>query len=57
MGFMGGQPATAYVERGFEVCTSWVDPQLDEAVRERGIVSSDADPEVVARVGVCVRRL
>lgn len=57
MGFMGGQPATAYVERGFEVGASWVDHQLDEAIREKGIVSSDADPEVVARVGICVRRL
>ena len=57
MGFMGGQPATAYTARGFEVVSSWVDQQLSTAVVERKIVPADSDPEVVARVGVCVKPL
>ena len=57
MGFMGGQPATAYTARGFEVVSSWVDQQLSTAVVERRIVSADSDPDVVARVGVCVKAL
>ena len=34
MGFMGGLPAEAYAERGFEVVASWVDVQLRTVVRE-----------------------
>lgn len=56
MGFMGGQPAAAYVERGFEVLDDWVDEQLGKAVVERGVVAADADWEIVARVGTCAIR-
>ncbi len=56
MGFMGGQPASAYEERGFEIFSSWVDEQLDETVRERKLVENDAAADAVARVGLCIRR-
>ncbi|HEV2365637.1 MAG TPA: GNAT family N-acetyltransferase [Caulobacteraceae bacterium] len=57
MKFMGGQSASAYEGRGFEVVSSWVDPQLQAALRERGVVAGDADPALVAGVGMCVKRL
>ena len=55
MGFMGGQPATAYEARGFTVCNSWIDQQLAETVVERNVVAPDAELDAVARVGLCVR--
>ncbi len=57
MGFMGGQPAAAYVERGFAVLADWIDEQLLTTVVEREIVPAGADPDKVARVGTCVIRL
>ena len=54
MGFMGGQPAAAYVECGFAVLDDWIDEQLLTTVVERGIVPAGADPDRVARVGTCV---
>lgn len=56
MGFMGGQPASVYAERGFERVSSWVDRQLFEAVLERDLVSRESESEAVAQVGMCVRR-
>jgi GNAT superfamily N-acetyltransferase len=56
MAFMGGQPAEFYTARGFEVVADWIDPQLPDALRERGLVAEDADPNVIARVGMCVMR-
>jgi GNAT superfamily N-acetyltransferase len=56
MGYMGGQPADFYTNRGFELVSSWVDSELYDAVRERGLVRADADRESVARVGMCVKR-
>lgn len=55
MGFMGGQPAATYEQRGFEVLESWIDSQLADAVFGRQLVAGDADPDLVARVGACVR--
>ena len=57
MGFMGGQAEAAYVERGFDPVASWVDTQLDEVIKEKNLVSPDADAAVFARVGCCVRKL
>ncbi len=57
MGFMGGQPESAYAQRGFENIASWVDPQLAETVVQRELVAPDADPDDIARVGLCIKRL
>ncbi len=57
MGFMGGQPASAYADRGFEVAATWIDRQLADTVVERKIVTPDTDEDVCARVGVCVKRM
>jgi GNAT superfamily N-acetyltransferase len=56
MSFMGGQPANAYRERGFECLTSWVDTQLREVIRDKALVPADADHDAAARISVCVRR-
>ena len=56
MSFMGGQPASAYRERGFEVVTSWVDEQLREVIREKALVATDADPDEAALITCCIRR-
>ena len=56
MSFMGGQPADAYKERGFEVVRKWVDTQLREVIREKALVAADADHEEAARISCCVRR-
>ena len=55
MSFMGGQPASAYSERGFELVTSWVDAQLREVIREKALVAPDADHDEAARISCCVR--
>jgi len=56
MAFMGGQPASVYAARGFELVAAWEDPQLHEALLERGLVGTEDDPRSVAQVGMCVRR-
>ncbi len=56
MGFMGGQPAGVYEERGFETQASWIDVQLHGAILDRNLVEKGADPGTVARVGLCVKR-
>jgi len=55
MGFMGGQPAHVYEENGFELCKSWIDPQLQETVQERQLVPDATDVNAIARVGMCVK--
>lgn len=57
MAFMGGQPADAYRERGFELHASWVDAQLRAVVHEKALLPPGADADEAARVGCCVRRL
>ena len=57
MGFMGGQPASVYAERGFEVVSQWVDAQLLETVCERKLAPAEAGPETIATVGMCVKYL
>ena len=55
MSFMGGQPAEAYINRGFELTESWIDAQLREVVQEKRLVSEDTDLDEAARVGCCVK--
>ncbi len=57
MSFMGGQPAEAYSERGFELTASWVDTQLGEVIRQKGLVPEGVDLDEAARVGCCVKSL
>ncbi|MGE3772944.1 MAG: GNAT family N-acetyltransferase [Gammaproteobacteria bacterium] len=57
MAFMGGQPARVYEPRGFSCLASWLDPQLREVVRQRGLLGPDDDAERAATVGCCVLRL
>jgi len=55
MSFMGGQPAEAYIERGFKLAESWVDLQLRDVILEKKLTSEDADLNDAARVGCCVK--
>jgi GNAT superfamily N-acetyltransferase len=57
MAFMGGQPLGIYLDRGFEILSSWIDPQLQDVVRTKSIVPVDAESEVAARVSCCVKWL
>jgi len=57
MGFMGGMSASRYEDRGFQVLSSWIDPQLRETVRERELVSETDDIDLAATVGSCVLHL
>ena len=57
MGFMGGQPAAVYQERGFEVVGSWIDSQLRDVIHDKGLVPEEADLNESARVSCCVRSL
>jgi GNAT superfamily N-acetyltransferase len=57
MAFMGGQPAASYVERGFELVTSSLDAQLRDVILEKNLVPDDADFDIAARVGCCVKYL
>jgi hypothetical protein len=45
-----------YAARGFDLVATWPEPQLHAALLERRIVDADADPALVATVGMCVRR-
>ena len=56
MGFMGGQPVEVYEERGFEVVAGWSDPDLAEAVVERGLATAEQLP-AAATVSCCVLNL
>ena len=55
MSFMGGQPASVYEQKGFDVISSWIDAQLLETVRERGLVEEETPDQDAAQVGLCVR--
>ena len=55
--FMGGLPGNLYVDRGFALTTSWVDPQLRQVIQERGLVPAGGDLDEAARVSCCVRQL
>ena len=57
MGGMGGQPAEAYVERGFEVTASWIDSQVRGVVREKDLVPPGTSDNRAARVSCCVKML
>jgi GNAT superfamily N-acetyltransferase len=57
MQFMGGQPERVYAARGFSCLDRWTDLEMYDAVVERGLVASRADPEDVACVGLWVREL
>ena len=57
MSFMGGHPAAAYLGRGFDLRSSWVDEQLSEVIAEKNLVAEDADMSKAARVGCCVKYL
>ena len=55
MAFMGGQPPKAYQERGFEVFSSVVDTELRDLVKDRQLVSADADYDSAARISYCLK--
>jgi GNAT superfamily N-acetyltransferase len=57
MGFMGGQNAACYLARGFKLRDRWVDPQLRDALLERGLIAEGEDPEAASQVGMCLRLL
>lgn len=57
MAMMGGQPADAYRERGFEIAATWVDEQVREMVLERGLATREADPADGWQVSCCVKTL
>lgn len=57
MSFMGGQPVSAYLQRGFDVAASWIDQQLREVVGEKSLVSPDESLDDAARISCCVKRL
>jgi GNAT superfamily N-acetyltransferase len=57
MAFMGGQSAHRYEERGFRCFARRVDPQLREAVLQRGLIRDTDDPDLAATVGCCVLHL
>ena len=55
MVFMGGQPVSAYRERGFEVMSHWIDEQLRDVVLEQGLVEAGAGHEDASQVSCCVK--
>jgi len=57
MVFMGGQPASVYQARGFEVVASWVDPELHAVVKDKSLIPVGVSSEDAARVSCCVRHL
>jgi GNAT superfamily N-acetyltransferase len=57
MALMGGQPTSAYQARGFEIISSWVDPELQTLVKDGGLIPDGVSPDTAARVSCCVRRL
>ena len=57
MAFMGGQPAKAYQERGFDVVANWVDTELKAVATDKGIIPNDVSSDDAARVSCVVRRL
>ena len=57
MAFMGGQPANAYGERGFEIESTWLDLELLKTVEERKLGLESGGADEAAQVSCCVRRL
>lgn len=57
MQFMGGQPEHVYAAKGFACVDRWVDPEMYEALVERGVIAGGSDPEQVAVASLCVRQL
>ena|SRR5262245_45987298 len=57
MKFMGGQPASVYQARGFEVAAAWIDPELRTIVEDRGLAPDGVSADDAARVSCCIRRL
>jgi GNAT superfamily N-acetyltransferase len=57
MTFMGGQPASVYQARGFELAASWIDRELQAVVDEKGLALDAADRKDAARVACCIRRI
>lgn len=55
MGFMGGQPAAIYQDRGFYIVESWIDRQLRDVIHEKGLVPEEANLDESARVSCCVK--
>ena len=55
MSFMGGQSVKTYTERGFEVFSNVVDQELRTSVREKQLVSADADCDTAALISGCVK--
>ena len=57
MQFMGGQPASVYQARGFEIVADWSDPELQAIVEDRSLFPEKVLPAEAVRVSCCVRRL
>ena len=57
MAFMGGQPESVYLARGFRVEASWIDRQLLDVVHEKGLVPEGTEADAAARIALCVRHL
>ena len=57
MAFMGGQPPNVYLDRSFQVATSWIDEQLLDVVREKALVPEGTNPDASARISLCVKFL
>ena len=55
MRFMGGQPASVYQARGFEIVADWVDPELQAIVEGRGFIPEKVLPADAVRVSCCIR--
>lgn len=55
MSFMGGQPLESYLDRGFKLCSQWVDRQLAEVIQEKDLLSEGSNLSDAATVGCCVR--
>lgn len=55
MEFLGGFPVSMYRARGFDVVDTWVDRDLEQVVRERGL--SAEGESASAFVACCVLRL
>jgi GNAT superfamily N-acetyltransferase len=55
MGFMGGQPAAAYEQRGFVTAASWIDDELRAVVARDGLAPAGVDLDDASRVSCCVR--
>lgn len=53
---MGGQPASVYAERGFEIVESWPDSDVTEAVHSTGVIPKAEWQESDSVVACCIKR-